>query len=100
MHRRDILRVALREVEEESGLVNARPVSEHIFDIDIHPIPARGDEPEHFHYDIRYALQVDGAEVFVVSDESHDLAWIEMAQLSTVTREASMHRMASKWLSA
>src|ERR1019366_3306840 len=34
----DILRVALREAREESGLEAIRPVSEEIFDVDIHTI--------------------------------------------------------------
>src|SRR5215510_11521790 len=37
----DILRVALREAREESNLDAIRPVSENIFDVDIHVIPAR-----------------------------------------------------------
>jgi 8-oxo-dGTP pyrophosphatase MutT (NUDIX family) len=53
----DILRVALREAREESNLDAIRPVSEDIFDVDIHVIPARGAEPEHLHYDVRFLLE-------------------------------------------
>ncbi len=96
----DVLRVALREVLEESGLDDVVPVSIEIFDIDVHPIPARGTEPLHDHYDIRYAMQARGDEAYTVSEESHDLDWIAVESLGSVTQEESMLRMAEKWVSA
>lgn len=93
----NILRVAKREVLEESGLNQITPVSEQIFDIDIHPIPGHEGEPEHVHYDVRYALQVTGDEKFAVSEESHDLSWVEIEKLEERTNEISMLRMAAKW---
>jgi len=75
------------------------PVDEHIFDADIHLIPARKSDPAHFHYDIRYAVQASGCEEFTVSAESHDLAWIDIDKLDQLTREESMLRMAAKWKS-
>lgn len=89
--------VALREAQEESGLPEFRFVTDQIFDIDIHPIPARGSEPEHFHYDVRFALQTVKHEAYQVSEESHDLAWIEIARIHEVSREEAMLRMARKW---
>ncbi len=94
----DVCRVAWRETEEESGLSQIASVTDAIFDVDIHAIPARGDEPEHFHYDVRYAFRATGSDRFTVSEESHDLAWIPVGELSAYTDEASMHRMANKWL--
>ena len=93
----DVLEVALREAREESGLPDIRPISEAIFDLDIHPIPARGDEPRHFHYDVRFALQVHGSTEFVISPESLDLAWIDIENLPDVTTEESMLRMRRRW---
>lgn len=93
----DVLRVSKREVAEESGLVDVVPVGAGIFDVDIHLIPERKSEPEHYHYDVRYALQVTGDEDYAVSDESHDLAWIEIDRLHEKTQEESMLRMARKW---
>ncbi len=94
----NILRTALREVREESGLTAFEPVSTDIFDIDIHLIPKRKGNPAHYHYDIRFAIQVTGSEEYVVSDESHDLAWVEVKSLNQFTLEESMLRMANKWL--
>jgi 8-oxo-dGTP pyrophosphatase MutT (NUDIX family) len=95
----DIFRVARREAEEESGLEAIEPVSGALFDIDIHRIPARGEAPEHLHWDLRYAFRAVGSEAYRVSEESHDLAWIEIQSLESVTREESMLRMARKWMS-
>tara|TARA_B110000438_G_C15608640_1_gene561221 strand:+ start:292 stop:837 length:546 start_codon:yes stop_codon:yes gene_type:complete len=92
----DVLEGALREVEEESGLTEVRVLGEGIFDLDIHPIPARGDEPEHMHYDVRYLCQATGNEEFVVSDESHDLAWVKMGEVVKLANEESMLRMVRK----
>lgn len=94
----DILSVALREVYEESGLKRVEALNEGIFDIDIHQIPKRREEPGHYHYDIRYAIQATGSEAYVVSDESHDLSWIEIKNLEQRTNDESMLRMASKWM--
>lgn len=94
----DLLKVALKEAVEETGLQPLEPVDHRIFDLDIHLIPDRGNVPAHYHYDVRFALQHNGDGVFTVSEESHDLAWVSLDQLSDYTKEVSLHRMAEKWL--
>ena len=94
----DLARVALREAEEESGLRDLI-VEPAIFDLDRHEIPARGDEPAHWHYDVRYVVHATGSEDFVVSEESHALAWGEIAQIvADSAADESLRRMAGKWL--
>ncbi len=93
-----VLRVALREAHEESGLVAIRPVSEDIFDVDVHKIPARGSEPAHLHYDVRFLFRVTGDERFRVSDESHDLAWVTPRELPALDVDESVLRMHRKWV--
>ncbi|HEX7341672.1 MAG TPA: NUDIX hydrolase [Rhodanobacteraceae bacterium] len=96
----DLARVALREADEETGVTELR-VEGDIFDIDRHRIPARGHEPEHWHYDVRYVVRAGTDEHFVVSDESHALAWRQVADVANdVTLDASLRRMAHKWLAA
>jgi 8-oxo-dGTP pyrophosphatase MutT (NUDIX family) len=94
----DMPGVALREAQEESGLEEIGIINKQIFDIDIHLIPARGNEPAHYHYDIRYTFRCHGKENFVVSDESHDLDWVEIKKLDQLTQEESILRMARKWI--
>lgn len=93
----DTRAVALREAEEESGLP-VRLLSEDLFDVDIHAIPARKSDPEHYHFDIRFVMQVVGSEDFVVSSESMDLAWVPMETLTDYTDESTMLRMRDKFL--
>jgi ADP-ribose pyrophosphatase YjhB (NUDIX family) len=95
----DPARVAWREAEEESGLTDLR-VEQPLFDLDRHAIPARGAEREHWHYDLRYVVRAaPGAEAFVVSEESHALAWRPVASLvDDPEADDSVRRMARKWL--
>ena len=67
-----------------------------IFDIDVHQIPARTNEPEHKHYDVRFAFIADRTTPLIVSDESHELAWRPLAELDRDGVDASVRRMARK----
>lgn len=92
----NVLEVALREAREESGLSSIRAVGDGIFDVDIHAIPARGAEPEHFHYDVRYLLEADRGEMLRMSSESKDLQWVAMERVAELTGEESVLRMVRK----
>ena len=90
------LLAAQREAEEESGLP-VRVLEPQIFDLDVHEIPARKSDPAHYHFDVRFVFEAE-REDFAVSEESLELAWVEVANLESCTDEVSMLRMASKWL--
>lgn len=87
--------VARKEVEEETGL-SEFPGGGNILDLDIHPIPARKDEGAHDHYDVRFLFIADPEQTLVISEESTDLRWIDIADLENFTREESMFRMLQK----
>ena len=91
----DLLAVARREGLEESGLPSLEPLSAAPFDLDIHTIPARGQEPAHEHFDVRFIFRAPQHAV-IVSDESHDLAWVPLAEMGSVTQEISIARMVGK----
>ena len=94
----DLARVALREAEEESGLADL-VVQGGIFDLDRHAIPARGHEPEHWHYDVRFVVRATGSEAFAVGEESLDLAWVPIKDIAAdPSADESLRRMAGKWL--
>jgi len=96
----DLAVVALREAEEESGLHGLWLVP-GIFDLDRHWIPAYQQVPGHWHYDVRYVVRAGADEAFVVSAESLDLAWREIASLARDPQaDASLRRMAGKFVSA
>jgi len=100
----EVQNAARREAQEESGrdevlfypyealfrgLVLDRPLP---FDIDIHLIPARKQEPSHFHFDVRFLCQLDPGLPFVISEESHDLRWLSLSDAQSLTAERSMQR--------
>ncbi len=48
---------ALREAREETALdLDLHPAAPRPFDLDIHLIPERPGEPQHYHLDVRYLL--------------------------------------------
>lgn len=98
----DILAVAIRETMEESGITSLKPVFPDILDLDIHKIPENKakDEPEHFHYDVRFLLQLeDTADLEpVVSAESNELKWCGLHEaVALVGDNMDMKRLLSKW---
>jgi len=92
----DTFSVARREAVEESGLKSIAPLSQEIFDLDIHPIPEKGEEKEHFHYDIRFIFTANPEEKLLISSESKDLKWIEIDEISSLNQSESLLRMVRK----
>lgn len=91
------LEVAINEAQEESGLTAIHPLSNSIFDIDIHLIPENSKEKEHIHYDVRFLLQADSEEV-KMNRESKQLLWISKDPSGLPTDNPSVVRMFNKWL--
>ena len=96
----NVLAVALKEAQEESGIMDIAPVSFEIFDIDVHTIPEHNGIKAHEHYDIRFLLQVQSDEVVVQNKESKELRWIAKTSnpQDLPTQEASVLRMFDKWV--
>ncbi|MGL4231848.1 MAG: NUDIX hydrolase [Casimicrobium sp.] len=96
---------ALREASEETGLINLNVVplnrGTSLFDIDVHAISARHDEPAHFHYDVRYLFSAARtARTTIDAGESNELAWIALAEVADDHMfDASVARMAALTLS-
>ncbi len=93
----DVLAVAIKEAQEESGIMGISPVSEEIFDIDIHPIPENKRDKAHDHYDVRFLLQVTSDEDIVSNRESKELRWIGKNRSELPTDNPSVVRMFQKW---
>ena len=94
----DLVRVALTEATEESGIEGLRidPVP---IDLDIHTIPARparGNrpaEPEHLHYDTRFVVTAPPGAVEVASEESLSLGWFAPGDLARIDLDDSVRRL-------
>ena len=93
----DLESAARREVAEEVGLRELQPLtaSRALFDIDIHAIPARKDEPRHEHFDVRFAF-VAATRDFQRSEEVADARWVALDNVATVTSDRSVLRAIDK----
>ena len=102
----EVEQVALREVEEETGLTHLQIVHGQAelmpLDVDVHVIPERRDatgaliEDAHEHHDVRFLIEADLEEPLVLSEESHDVRWFTGEELLEVTDEESVLRMMRK----
>jgi len=94
----DIVRVALKETSEETGIEpsHIRLVSEAIFDVDIHKIPATHQDPAHLHFDIRFLVEMDDDIPIPGNDESHDIRWVQLYEVSRYNNNRSTYRMVEK----
>lgn len=73
----DPLAVAMREAHEETGIegMTPHPGFPGLFDLDVHAIPARKDEPGHLHLDLRFVLLAPPGAEPRASSESREVRW-------------------------
>ncbi len=93
----DVLTAAIREVEEETGVVGV-PISEGLFDVDVHAIPPSGARPAHTHFDCRFLLEA-AQEHLVDSDEVLDVRWVALDEVARLVTDESVLRATRKLLS-
>ena len=89
----NLLQVALREAEEESG-IRARPVSEEPFSLEVLPVEGHVKKglwvPSHLHLNVTYLLEADpGQEIRVKPDENSRVGWF--------TPEEAVMASTEKW---
>lgn len=93
----NVLGVAMREANEETGLIRLAQLYNGVFDLDIHPIPERNGFPQHFHYDVRFLFQASQHDELKISEESTDLKWIALTEIASLTQHnSSILRMIEK----
>lgn len=88
----NLAHVSLREAIEESGIAGLT-IDPTPIDVDVHTIPARANEPEHFHLDTRFLVTAPRGAEIVVSDESHALAWLTPDELRERGVDESVMRL-------
>ena len=98
---RDLLAVSMREVREESGLTAVRPVSPHIYSLEILTVDGhekRGQYvPSHIHMNVTYLLGAMDHELRQKPDENSGVAWFTPEEaLKASTEPWMVQRVYSK----
>lgn len=86
---------ARREAAEETGIpvIALRALAADAVDVDAHWIPASPakGEPAHWHFDLRYAFEVDSAVALAPqAEEVSEVRWFALDDPEAVTAEPSM----------
>lgn len=93
----DVLTAAIREVEEETGVIGV-PLRNGLFDVDVHPIPPSGGRPAHTHFDLRFLLEA-ASEGLVDSDEVLGVRWVSFDEVADIVTDQSVLRATEKLVS-
>jgi len=96
----DLVASARREVAEEIGLVELELLAPAPFDLDVHTIPARGDQPEHAHFDVRFLFRAR-APTLAAGSDIPDARWVALGDVAELARapggpDASVVRAVAK----
>lgn len=88
---------SLREVLEETWVKKVNLKNLEIFDIDVHKIPEKWNEPEHIHYDIRFLcisndFNLDNLDL----NEVKNARWISLNELEKTQQSPAIKRMILK----
>ena len=79
----DLLAVAVKEVQEESGITSVRPLTTDIYSLEVLTVDGhmkRGDYvSSHLHLNVTYLLEADDREPLIVNvHETSDVAWFDI----------------------
>lgn len=91
--------VALREGWEETGIsgLALHPRAPRPLDVDVHAIPAFGDEPAHAHLDLRYLVVAPAAgEIARSAVETSDARWFGWGELAGLDLDRGLVRALAK----
>lgn len=100
----DLLHVAMKEVEEETGVKNIIPVSEDILSLDIIPVQGHIKKGKyvspHLHISIAYLIQADEKDILIVNiNENSGVKWIPIHEIDKYSNEAHMIKIYDKIVS-
>lgn len=100
----DLLAVAIKELKEETGVNNIRPVTSGIFSLDILTVlghTRRGKYVSaHLHLSVAYLVEADENELLIVNeDENSGVKWIPIDEVNAYTNEPHMQKVYKKLIS-
>lgn len=91
----NLLHVALKEAEEETGLKHLKVLSDGIYSLEIVTVDChikRGKfVPSHLHLDCCYLLEADEKEPLrIKEDENSGVKWVDIDKVTEITNEPKM----------
>ncbi len=94
----DLLQTALREVREETGLANIKPVNGDIFSIEIITVDGHIKSgryvSSHLHLNVTYLIEADEDEALhIKADENSAIGWFEPEKLDMLSDEKWMKEL-------
>ncbi len=92
---------ARREAKEETG-VRELELLVGPFDVDVHEIPGRAEEPAHRHYDVRFLFRAP-EEALTSGSDALAARWVSLDEVSSLESDESVLRavrkLRSHWVS-
>lgn len=97
----DLLRVALREAREESGLLHVRPVTDELFSIEVLPVTQHVKRGRfvsaHLHLNATFLLEADMSDALRCKpDENSGVKWFDLDSLNAAVSEPEMRTVYQK----
>lgn len=97
----DLLGVAMREVMEETGIKNLKPLSKDFYAIDVLPVKShikRGKfVSSHIHLNATYIFEADENEKLLIKeDENSGVNWIDIDKMVSSSSEGHMKKVYAK----
>lgn len=97
----NLLRVAMKEAEEETGLKNLKLLNDGIFSLQILPVEPhvkRGKYvPSHLHLDCCYLFEADEKDcIRIKEDENKGVKWVDINKTVDMTTESLMKPVYTK----
>lgn len=89
---KDLKRVIIKEVREESGLEDIAFITDEILSLEVLPVSGHFKKGEyvssHLHLNVTYLLEADSnAPLRIKPDENRGVKWFPLEQLTTVSNE-------------
>ena len=97
----NLLKVAIEEAKEETGIENVKPLTEKIVTLDVLPVPSHFKHGKfvsaHLHLSIAYVLIADDTDrLMVKEDENSGVKWMKIKDIEKEVNELDMKLVYNK----
>ncbi len=91
----ELLQVALREVTEETGIKNIKPINQDIHSLEIIPVDGHIKKNKyvssHLHFNITFLIEADELEPLTIKeDENSGVKWVDIKKAVSLSKEDRM----------